>query len=67
VSAVVELAERAVRLGYVLAHWEDPAAHPFNANPVLFALRRKGSSLDVRVGSAGDVARLLDAIERFAA
>jgi hypothetical protein len=67
VSTILELAERAARLGFKLSRWHDPANHPFNPERVVFALRREGSSLDVRVGSARDVARLLDAIEEKAA
>jgi hypothetical protein len=66
VSSVAELAERAARLGFRLCRWTDPAAHPLSAEPVTFALRAKNGR-DVRVGSAQDVARVLDALEEKAA
>jgi hypothetical protein len=63
VSTVAELAERAARLGFKLIR-TDPAAHPLSSQTVIFALRPKGGSRDVRVGDMQDVERLLDAIDQ---
>lgn len=60
-STVVELAERAKRNGWRLCRWTDPE-DPLALESVVYALRAKGGG-DVRVGSARDVARLLDALE----
>lgn len=63
-----ELAARAALLGFTLLRSHEDRHHPeLNPEVVCFALRKAGSSVDVRVGSLANLVRLLDALEEPAA
>ena len=61
-STLDDLAKRANRHGFTLCRWHDEA-DPLGLESIVFALRRDAGR-EVRVGTARDVARLLDALDR---